>query len=183
MKLSKRRFKPNQFKPKQFRKNNRKLTKNNRKLTKNNRFKKHKKTKLRKLKKKKVYRSQKGGGIFSMLGSIASLPFKPIKMAVNTAMPIITNAINSKMESNTASNTASNPASNAVNNSHMNNQTNNQNSNSTISKDMELYNRIIQNVESININNANITALKQLSDNNMTDNMPNYINHLKVIEI
>lgn len=127
-------------------------------------------------------RSQKGGGIFSMLGNIATLPFKPIKMAVNTALPIISKAVNgSNANSNPQQTANTNTQASTNTNNISNNQSNN--NNSVESKDMKLYDRIVQNVESININNANITALKQLSDNNMVQRMPEYINHLKVIEI
>lgn len=160
--------------------------------TKNVKKNKSRRTKLQKLKKNRrrmrqsknrkriKKRTQKGGGIFSMLGNIATLPFKPIKMAVNTALPIISKAVNG----NNTNTTPQEPANtNTQASANTNNISNNQSNNSVESKDIKLYDRIVQNVESININNANITALKQLSDNNMVQRMPEYINHLKVIEI
>lgn len=125
-------------------------------------------------------RRQKGGGLFNMIGTVASLPFKPIKMAVNTALPMITNAIN-----NNTNKSSANQPTNQSNALPTNSQQTQMNNNNAIDEriDMKLYNKIVENIESINVNNANITALKQLSSNNMVDSMPNYIDHLKVINI
>ena len=158
-----------------------------------------KKTK-KKLNRRRKY-SLKGGGILSTISKIATLPFKPFKLILNSALPAIGNALNSNNISasgasnnvgnngsgtsnnlSNASNNVSN-ASNNVSNNVSNNASNNVSNNVNMEMDISLYNRILDNLESIKVNNANISTLKQLSQSNLVGNMPDYIEHLKVIDI
>lgn len=137
--------------------------------------------------------SLKGGGILSTISKIATLPFKPFKLILNSALPAIGNALNSNnisasgasnnvsVVSNNASGTNNN-LSNASNNV-SNNVSNNASNNVNMEMDISLYNRMLDNLESIKVNNANISTLKQLSQSNLVGNMPDYIEHLKVIDI
>ena len=126
-------------------------------------------------KSKKNNRNQSGGGIFSALSSLVSLPLKPVKMVINKALPALNAAINGKSDTklyepkavNSVNQINSNPISNDISNS----------------VDVQLYNKMLDNLESIQINNANISTLKQLSQNKLVGNMPDYIAHLKVINI
>ena len=134
--------------------------------------------------------SLKGGGILSTISKIATLPFKPFKLILNSALPAIGNALNSNNisasgASNNVGNNASgtnNNLSNASNNV-SNNVSNNASNNVNMEMDISLYNRMLDNLESIKVNNANISTLKQLSQSNLVGNMPDYIEHLKVIDI
>ena len=99
-------------------------------------------------------------------------------MVLNNALPALNQAINGTTEQTTVSEPKNINSVNSIN------QTNsNASNNQTNSLDVQLYNKMLDNLESIKINNANINTLKQLSHNKLIGNMSDYIEHLKVIDI
>lgn len=134
------------------------------------------KKKYRKKSKKNNRNQSGGGGIFSALSSLVSLPLKPVKMVINNALPALNAAINGKSETKILSEPKAVNSVNQINSNPISNDISN-------SVDVQLYNKMLDNLESIQINNANISTLKQLSQNKLVENMPDYIAHLKVIDL
>tara|TARA_B110001450_G_scaffold250794_1_gene269987 strand:+ start:27 stop:524 length:498 start_codon:yes stop_codon:yes gene_type:complete len=121
------------------------------------RTKRTKKTKITK-RTKRTKRSMRGGGVLdnSMLGTVLSFtPFNGLMKVVNKVMG------NKKSEQEDGSSQNSRSSESSGNERNINNF------------------EVLENT--IKANNHNITALKQLASSNTVDKMPDYIQHLRVI--